>query len=276
MSRPFIPFNVPYVKGTEKTYVEQAIAGKHISGDGVFTQKCQSFFEKRYNFKKTFLTTSCSDALEMAALLINITEGDEVILPSFTFVSTANAFLLRGATLVFADSSEDSPNISPKEIERLLTEKTKAVVIMHYAGIACDMGEIMAIVKKHNLFLIEDAALGLDAFYKGKPLGSFGHLATFSFHETKNISCGEGGLLVVNDEQFIKRAEIIREKGTNRSAFFRGEIDKYGWADVGSSFLPSDMLAAYLSAQLEAMDRIQIQRVASWNSYQQGLSELHA
>ncbi len=268
-------FNIPFVSGKEKLYVNEAIENRKISGDGFFTKKCQQFFEKHYAFKKVFLTTSCTDALEMAAILLNITAGDEVILPSFTFVSTANAFLLRGAKLIFADSNNGDPNINVKEIEALINPKTKAVVIMHYAGIACDMDEIMSLIEKHNLFLIEDAALGLDAYYKGKPLGSFGHLATFSFHDTKNISCGEGGMLIINDEQFIKRAEIIREKGTNRSAFFRGEIDKYGWADIGSSFLPSDMLAACLWAQIEAIEHIQSKRIEYWNYYFETLKELN-
>lgn len=270
-----IPFNIPYVSGSEKQYVLEAIEGRRLSGDGPFTLKCQAFFEKRFGFPKTFLTTSCSDALEMAALLMDLKEGDEVILPSFTFVSTANAFILRGAKLVFADSLSSCPNIDPDEIEKRITPKTKAIVIMHYAGIACEMDAIMALVKKHNLFLVEDAALALDASYKGKALGSFGHFATFSFHETKNISCGEGGLLVINDERFVKRAEIIREKGTNRSAFFRGETDKYSWVDIGSSFLPSDLLAAYLWAQLEAMDEIQSKRLALFDLYYKDLSALH-
>ncbi len=269
-----IKFNIPYFSGKEKIFVQEAIENKKISGDGPFTQKCQLFFEKRYGFKKVFLTTSCTDALEMTSILLNIKDGDEVILPSYTFVSTANAFLLRGAKLIFADSGNDNPNIDVKTIESLITPKTKALVIMHYAGIACDMDEIMILVKKHNLFLVEDAALGLDSFYKGKALGSFGHLSTFSFHDTKNIYCGEGGMLVINDEQFIKRAEIIREKGTNRSAFFRGEVDKYGWADIGSSFLPSDMLAAFLWAQLEAIELIQTKRVEIWNYYYNALKSL--
>jgi dTDP-4-amino-4,6-dideoxygalactose transaminase len=269
-----IPFNIPYFSGKEKVYTKQAIENKKLSGDGPFTKLCQEFFEKRYGFKKVLLSTSCTDALEMSAILFDIKEGDEVILPSYTFVSTANAFLLRGAKLVFADSNSEEPNINVKEIQKLITSQTKAIVIMHYAGIACDMDEIMNLVKKHNLFLVEDAALGLDSFYKGRPLGSFGHLATFSFHDTKNISCGEGGMLVINDERFIKRAEIIREKGTNRSAFFRGEVDKYGWADIGSSFLPSDLLAAVLWAQLEKMDKIQKKRIKILKHYQSALKNV--
>jgi dTDP-4-amino-4,6-dideoxygalactose transaminase len=207
----------------------------------------------------------------MAAILLDIKAGDEVIVPSFTFVSTANAFLLRGARIVFADSYSDSPNMDAESLEKLITKNTKAILVMHYAGFACDMEKIMSLANKHNLYVVEDAALALGSYYNGKPLGSFGHLSAFSFHETKNISCGEGGMLVVNDEKFIKRAEIIREKGTNRSAFFRGEIDKYGWTDIGSSFLPSDLLAAYLFAQLEAFDFIQNSRMKIWNLYYEGL-----
>ncbi len=269
-----ISFNIPFLSGKEKVYVKEAIKSRHISGDGDFTKKCHNYFEKKYGFKKTFLTTSCTDALEMTAILMDIKPGDEIILPSFTFVSTANAFLLRGATLVFIDSQADHPNMNVSEIEKHITDKTKAIVVMHYSGFACDMNEVSRIVKQHNLFLVEDAALGLDSYYENKPLGSFGNFATFSFHETKNISCGEGGMLVVNDEKFIKRAEIIREKGTNRSAFFRGEIDKYGWTDIGSSFLPSDLLAAYLLAQLEALDKIQNKRLEHWNFYFNKLKKL--
>lgn len=264
-------FNIPYLTGKEKEYVSQAIDNRNISGDGAFTKKCQDWFEKKFGFKKTFLTTSCTDALEMAAILLDIKAGDEVIVPSFTFVSTANAFLLRGARIVFADSNSDSPNMDADKLESLLTKNTKVILVMHYAGFACDMEKIMSIANKHNLYVVEDAALALGSNYKGKALGGFGHLSAFSFHETKNFSCGEGGMLVVNDEQFIKRAEIIREKGTNRSAFFRGEVDKYGWTDIGSSFLPSDMLAAYLYAQLEAFDVIQNSRMKIWNLYYEGL-----
>ncbi len=264
-------FNIPYLTGKEKEYVSQSIDSRSISGDGAFTKKCQAWFEKKFGFKKTFLTTSCTDALEMAAILLDIKAGDEVIVPSFTFVSTANAFLLRGARIVFADSCSDSPNMDADKLESLITKNTKVILVMHYAGFACDMEKIMNLANKHNLYVVEDAALALGSNYKGKPLGSFGHLSAFSFHETKNISCGEGGMLVVNDEQFIKRAEIIREKGTNRSAFFRGEIDKYGWTDIGSSFLPSDLLAAYLYAQLEAFDFIQSSRMKIWNLYYGGL-----
>ena len=217
-----IPFNKPFLTGKETQYIEEAVKSGKISGNGIFTKKCQSFFEKEYGFKKTLLTTSCTDALEMTAILIDIKPGDEVIMPSYTFVSTANAFVLRGANIIFADSKEEHPNIDETKIESLITSKTKAIVVVHYAGHACEMDTIMGIATKYNLYVIEDAAQAIDSFYKGKPLGSIGHLATFSFHETKNIISGEGGLLVINDEQFVARAEIIWEKGTNRSAFFRG------------------------------------------------------
>jgi dTDP-4-amino-4,6-dideoxygalactose transaminase len=245
-----------------------------ISGDGVYTKKCHDFFEQKYNFKKCLLTTSCTDALEMAAILINTKEGDEIIMPSYTFVSTSNAFVLRGAKIVFADSKQDHPNIDVSKIEALITPKTKAIVPVHYGGVGCDMDEILALAKKYNLFVIEDAAQAIDSFYKGKPLGSFGHLAAFSFHETKNIISGEGGMLVINDDQFIDRAEIIREKGTNRSKFYRGEVDKYGWIDIGSSFLPSDIIAAFLFAQLENLDKIQEKRKQIWSSFYEKLSDL--
>ena len=271
-----IPFNKPYLTGKETHYLYQAVNSGKISGNGLFTQKCQSFFEERYGFNKCLLTTSCTDALEMASLLINIQPGDEVILPSYTFVSTANAFVLRGAKLVFADSEMGNPNIDPAKIEALITPKTKAIVPVHYAGIACDMDAIMAIAEKHNLFVIEDAAQAIDSFYKGKPLGSIGHLAAFSFHETKNIIAGEGGLLVINDDQFRRRAEIIWEKGTNRAEFFRGEVNKYGWVDVGSSFLPSEIISAFLYAQLENLDDIQGRRKLLWDLYYTQLQPLAA
>lgn len=269
-----IPFNKPFFTGKETEYIRQAVESGKISGDGLFTKKCHKFFEDRYGFKKTLLTTSCTDALEMAAILIDTKPGDEIILPSFTFVSTANAFALRGAKLVFADSESGTPNIDADQIESLITTKTKAIVVVHYAGIACDMDRILDIAQRHKLFVIEDAAQAVDSFYKGRPLGSVGHLAAFSFHETKNVIAGEGGMLVINDEQFIKRAEIIREKGTNRSAFFRGEIDKYGWVDIGSSFLPSDIIAAFLFAQLEHLDEIQERRKSLWKSYDKLLKKL--
>lgn len=267
-----IPFNKPYLTGNETKYIEEAVKSGKISGNGIFTKKCQHFFESNYGIKKALLTTSCTDALEMAAILINIKEGDEVIMPSYTFVSTANAFVLRGAKIIFADSRKDHPNIDETKIESLITSKTKAIVPVHYAGVACEMDTIMALAQKHKLFVIEDAAQAIDSFYTGKDgvkraLGSIGHLAAFSFHETKNIISGEGGLLAINDEQFINRAEIIWEKGTNRSSFFRGEVDKYGWVDMGSSFLPSEIIAAFLWAQLENLEKIQTKRKEIWEGY---------
>lgn len=262
-----IPFNKPYFTGKETVYIKQAVDSGKISGDGMFTKKCHSFFENKYHFKKVLLTTSCTDALEMAAILIDTKPGDEIIAPSYTFVSTVNAFVLRGAKIIFADSRKDHPGIDEDAIESLITPKTKAIVVVHYAGVACDMDKLMTLASKHKLYVIEDAAQSIDSFYKGKPLGGIGHLAAFSFHETKNIISGEGGMLVINDEQFIKRAEIIREKGTNRSAFFRGEVDKYGWIDIGSSFLPSDIIAAFLYAQIENLDDIQAKRKKIWNKY---------
>ncbi len=269
-----IRFNLPHLTGNELKYIEQAITDGRISGNQHFTEKCHSFFERKYGFQKTLLTTSCTDALEMSALLAEIEPGDEVIMPSFTFVSTANAFLLRGAKIKFADSSDLTPNISVDAIRSQITSKTKAIVVIHYAGIACDMDEIMTIAKKNELYVIEDAAQAIDAYYKDQPLGSFGHFATFSFHETKNVISGEGGLLVVNDQQHQKRAEIIWEKGTNRTAFFRGEVDKYGWIDIGSSFLPSDIIAAFLYAQLEQLDQIQYNRKFIWQYYNDQLTPL--
>jgi len=262
-----IPFNKPYLSGLELQYIEQAVLSGKISGDGVFTKKCHSFFEKRYGFKKVLLTTSCTDALEMAAILIDVKPGDEIIAPSYTFVSTVNAFVLRGAKIVFCDSKKDHPNIDEDKIEALITSKTKAIIPVHYAGIACDMDKIMKIASNYNLYVIEDAAQAIDSYYKGKPLGSIGNLAAFSFHETKNIIAGEGGMLVINDPKFSERAEIIREKGTNRSMFFRGEVDKYGWVDIGSSFLPSDIIAAFLYAQLQSIDSIQNRRKDIWKRY---------
>ncbi|MCA1965408.1 MAG: dTDP-4-amino-4,6-dideoxygalactose transaminase [Flavobacterium sp.] len=267
-----IPFNKPYLTGKETQYIEEAVKSGKISGNGIFTQKCQQFFESNYGFKKTLLTTSCTDALEMAAILIDIKEGDEVIMPSYTFVSTANAFVLRGAKIVFADSMPNHPNMDATKIEPLITSKTKAIVPVHYAGVACDMDTIMDLAKKYNLFVVEDAAQAIDSYFIGKDglkkaLGSIGHLAAFSFHETKNIISGEGGMLAINDEQFINRAEIIWEKGTNRSSFFRGEVDKYGWVDIGSSFLPSEIVAAFLWAQLENLETIQNTRKLHWENY---------
>lgn len=269
-----IPFNKPYLHGRELVYIAEAVATGKISGDGVFTKKCHEYFQNKYGFKKVLMTTSCTDALEMAAILLDIKPGDEVIAPSYTFVSTVNAFALRGAAIVFADSCPEHPNIDPVQIAKLITPKTKAIVVVHYAGVACDMDAIMGIAHQHGIPVVEDAAQAIDSFYKNRPLGSIGTFGTFSFHETKNIISGEGGLLVINDESYINRAEIIREKGTNRSSFFRGEIDKYGWVDVGSSFLPSDIIAAYLYAQLENMEVIQARRKSIWMRYYNNLSVL--
>jgi len=243
----------------------------------MFTKKCHEFFEQRYNFKKCLLTSSCTDALEMAAILIDIKPGDEVIMPSYTFASTATAFVLRGATIIFCDSRKDHPGIDEDKIEALVTGRTKAIVPLHYAGVACDMDKIMDIAHRHNLFVVEEAAQSIESFYTGqdglkRPLGSIGHLAVFSFHETKNIMSGEGGMLVINDERFVERAEIIREKGTNRSKFFRGELSKYDWVDIGSSFLPSDIIAAFLYAQLENIEDIQTRRTHLWNTYKTRLA----
>lgn len=262
-----IPFNKPYLTGNETLYIEEAVKSGKISGNGMFTQKCQVFFEQKYGFKKVLLTTSCTDALEMCAMLANIQPGDEVIIPSFTFVSTAVAFVRQGAKIVFADSYADNPNIDADKIEALITSKTKAIVPVHYAGIACDMDKIMQLAMQYNLIVIEDAAQAIDAFYKGKPLGSIGHLAAFSFHETKNIISGEGGMIVINEDKFIQRAEIIWEKGTNRAEFFRGEVNKYGWVDTGSSFLPSEITAAFLWAQIENLEMIQNKRLEHWHHY---------
>ena len=269
-----IPFNQPYTTGKELEYIQDAISRGHISGNGYYTKNCQNFFQERFGFKKALLTSSCTDALEMAAILVEIQPGDEVIMPSYTFVSTANAFVLRGAKLVFCDSRFDHPGMDEDKIEELITKKTKAIVPVHYGGVACDMDKIMALAEKYDLFVIEDAAQGIDSYFKGKPLGSIGHLGCFSFHETKNISSGEGGMLVVNDERFVERSEVIWEKGTNRQAFFRGEIDKYGWVDIGSSFLPSDMIAAFLWAQLQELDDIQDKRKAIWQNYYEILSPI--
>lgn len=269
-----IPFNKPFLTGKETSYIEEAVKSGKISGDGIFTKKCHEYFEKKFGFKKTLLTTSCTDALEMSAMLCGIQPGDEVIIPSYTFVSTANAFVLRGAKIIFADVKKDIPNIDVTKIEELITSKTKALVIVHYGGIACDMDTVVRLCKKNNLFLIEDAAQAIDSYHKEKSLGSFGNLAAFSFHETKNVISGEGGMLVVNDESMIKRAEIIWEKGTNRSAFFRGEVDEYNWVDIGSSFLPSEIIAAFLFAQLEKLGGIQSKRKLLWKKYYENLKHL--
>lgn len=268
-----IPFNKPYLTGKEAHYIYQAVYSGKISGNGTYTKKCQKAFEQKHAIKKALLTTSCTDALEMSAILLNISPGDEVIAPSFTFVSTALAFIRQGAYIRFADSESDTPNINAGTIEPLINKNTKAIVVVHYAGMSCDMDKIMAIANKHNIAVVEDAAQAVDSYYKGRPLGSIGHLSTFSFHETKNLSSGEGGLLGINDEQYIDRAEIIWEKGTNRSQFFRGEVNKYGWVDTGSSFLPSDVIAAFLYAQLENIDYIQKKRCDIWEHYYAELKE---
>lgn len=262
-----IPFNKPHLTGKEAHYMYQAVAEGKLSGNGAFTKKCQHFFEGRYGFKKCLLTTSCTDALEMAAILCDIQPGDEVIVPSYTFVSSALAFVRAGAKIVFADSMAENPNIDAEQIEALITPRTKAIVPVHYAGVACDMDCIMEIANKYNLIVVEDAAQAIDSYYKGRPLGSIGHMSAFSFHETKNIISGEGGMLCINDERFIRRAEIIWEKGTNRAEFFRGEVNKYGWVDTGSSFLPSEVIAAFLWAQLEQLDDIQSRRKYLWDLY---------
>ncbi len=271
-----IPFNKPHLTGKETEYITQAVAIGKISGNGNFTHKCQQFFEQRYGFKKCLLTTSCTDALEMAAILCDIQPGDEVIVPSYTFVSSALAFVRAGAKIVFAESMGKNPNIDANKLESLITPKTKVIVPVHYAGVACDMFAIMTIANKHNILVVEDAAQAIDSFYKGKPLGTIGHLSAFSFHETKNIISGEGGMLAINDERFIRRAEIIWEKGTNRAEFFRGEVNKYGWVDTGSSFLPSEVIAAFLWAQLENIDEIQNKRKQLWNLYFEQLQPLAA
>ncbi len=271
----YIPFNRPYMTGMEVHYMYQAVYTGKLSGNGMFTKKCQQFFEDKYGFKKCFLTTSGTDALEMAAILCDVKPGDEVIVPSYTFVSSALAFVRQGAKIVFADSCEHNPNIDADIIESLITDKTKVVVSVHYAGIACDMDKIMEIANRHNLFVVEDAAQAIDSYYKDKPLGGIGHFGCFSFHETKNVTAGgEGGLLCVNDERFIRRAEIIWEKGTNRADFFRGMVNKYGWVDTGSSFLPSEINSAFLYAQLESLEDIQTRRKAIWEQYHDGLKDL--
>lgn len=270
-----IPFNKPHLTGKEVHYMYQAVFNGKLSGNGEYTKRCQAFFEQRYGFRKCLLTTSGTDALEMCAMLCDIKQGDEVIVPSYTFVSTALAFLREGAKVVFADSMKRNPNLDAETLESLITPRTKVIVPVHYAGVACDMDAIMAVAQKHNLLVVEDAAQAIDSYYKGKPLGSIGHLSAFSFHETKNITAGgEGGLLVVNDERFVRRAEILWEKGTNRAEFFRGEVNKYGWVDMGSSFLPAEINAAFLWAQLENLDEIQSKRKQLWNRYYELLKPL--
>lgn len=272
-----IPFNKPFLTGKEAHYMYQAVYTGKLSGNGVFTKKCQEFFEKRYGFKKCLMTTSCTDALEMAAILCDVNPGDEVIVPSYTFVSSALAFVRQGAKIVFADSYENNPNIDADKLENLITDKTKVIVPVHYAGVACDMDKIMEIANQHHILVVEDAAQAIDSYYKGRPLGGIGHLGCFSFHETKNVTAGgEGGLLVINDERFIRRAEIIWEKGTNRAEFFRGMVNKYGWVDTGSSFLPSEINSAFMLAQLEHLDEIQNRRKAIWEMYHEGLKDIAA
>ncbi len=271
---PAIPFNKPYLSGAEIQYIEEAVRSGKISGDGIFTKRCHQFFEQQLGVHKALLTTSCTDALEMAALLLDVQPGDEVIVPSYTFVSTPNAFVLRGAKIVFADSTAENPNLDAASLEGLVTPRTRAIVPVHYAGIACDMDAIRGVADRHGLAVVEDAAQAVDSFYKGRPLGALGELAAFSFHETKNIIAGEGGMLVINDARYAERAEIIREKGTNRSSFFRGEVDKYGWVDVGSSFLPSDILAAFLWAQIEHLAEIQGRRKEIWQRYHEAFLPL--
>lgn len=266
-----IPFNKPHLAGNEISYIQDAVNRGKISGNGYYTKKCHEFFRKEQGFNKCLLTSSCTDALEMAAILCDIMPGDEVIIPSFTFVSTANAFILRGAKIVFADSRSDHPGLDEDQLEELISPHTKVIVPVHYAGVACNMNKIMALAKKYNLIVVEDAAQCIDSFYEGKPLGSIGHLGCFSFHETKNIQCGEGGMLAINDSRFSFRSEIIWEKGTNRAAFWRGEIDKYGWVDLGSSFLPSEIQAAFLFAQLEQILKIQEKRKELWQQYFENL-----
>lgn len=268
-----IPFNKPFFSGKEFDYTREAIERMHISGDGLFTKRCHALLEQMLDVKKALLTTSCTHALEMAAILLDINPGDEVIVPSFTFVSTVNAFVLRGAKPVFADIRPDTLNLDEGSLEKLITRRTKAIVPVHYAGVGCEMDSITSIASRHGIAVVEDNAHGMFARYRGRSLGTFGRLATLSFHETKNLQCGEGGALLINDPALIERAEIIREKGTNRSRFFRGQIDKYTWVDIGSSYLPSDMLAAFLCAQLESAETIMSMRKKVWEAYYTGLKE---
>jgi dTDP-4-amino-4,6-dideoxygalactose transaminase len=269
-----IPFNKPYMTGRELWYIAQAHANGHLAGDGMFTKKCHAWLEVRAGVHKALLTHSCTAALEMAAILADIQPGDEVIMPSYTFVSTANAFVLRGGVPVFVDIRSDTLNIDETLIEAAITSRTKAIVPVHYAGVACEMDAIMDIASRHNLLVIEDAAQGIMSTYKGKPLGSIGHLGAYSFHETKNIISGEGGALLINDKLFAERAEVIREKGTNRSQFFRGQVDKYTWVDVGSSYLPGEVIAAFLWAQMEDAQNITAERIAIWHQYHEAFEPL--
>lgn len=271
-----IPFNVPPYAGTEEEHIKYALTSKKLAGDGPYGKKCEDWFEENLPAKKTLLTPSCTAALELAALVIGIRPGDEVIMPSYTFVSSANAFVLRGAEIVFVDIRPDTMNIDPSLIESAITSKTRAILPVHYAGVGCDMDAILAIAERHNLYVIEDAAQGMMSSYKGRALGTMGHLGAFSFHETKNYtSGGEGGLLIINDDRFVDRAEVIREKGTNRSQFFRGMVDKYQWVDIGSSYLPSELQAAYLFGQLEKAEEINDNRQAAWGHYYRAFLPLH-
>jgi dTDP-4-amino-4,6-dideoxygalactose transaminase len=267
-----IPFNRPGLAGRELEYIAEAVRCGHASGDGVFTRRCHQLLEQVLGVRKALLTTSCTDALEMSALLLDVQPGDEILVPSFAFVSTVNAYVLRGARPVFVDIRPDTLNLDETQLERLLTSRTRAIVVLHYAGVACEMDPILDLAARRGLNVIEDNAHGLFARYKVRLLGTLGCLATQSFHETKNVHCGEGGALLINDPAYIERAEILREKGTNRSRFFRGQVDKYTWVDVGSSFLPSDLLAAFLLAQLEAREQIQARRRAIWERYQAALA----
>lgn len=269
-----IPFNRPILPERAADFMIEAFRSGKVSGDGTFSRRCEGFFQARYRAPRCLLTTSCTDALELAAILSGVGPGDEVILPSYTFVSTANAFALRGATLVFADSLPEHPNLDPAQVEALITRRTRVIVPVHYAGVAVDMDPILALAEPRGILVVEDAAQAIEATYKGSQLGLLGQLGAFSFHETKNIHCGEGGLIAIRDQAFAARAEVIREKGTNRSAFFRGEVDKYGWVDIGSSFLPSDILAAILWAQLENIEPICRHRLGIWERYREGLAPL--
>jgi dTDP-4-amino-4,6-dideoxygalactose transaminase len=269
-----IPFNRPYITGKETNYLTEAVNKGKISGNGHYTKLCQNYFTQQLGNEQNLCTTSCTDALEMCAILTDIKPGDEVIMPTYTFVSTANAFILRGAKVVFVDSRKDHPGMDEELIKQLITEKTKAIVVVHYAGVACDMDKVVEIAKRHKLIVIEDAAQAIDSYYKGKALGSIGDMGCFSFHETKNIQCGEGGLLSINNAIYKERAEIIWEKGTNRSAFWRGEVDKYNWVDIGSSFLPSELNTSFLFAQLEEIEKIQNRRKQLWEKYYNGLKIL--
>ena len=273
INKKMIPFNRVDIQGNELSYIKSAIDRGHLSGDSKYTEKCNNYFESKIGVQKSLLTTSCTHALEMSAILLGISKGDEVILPAYTFVSTVNAFVIRGAKPIFADIRNDTLNIDESKIESLISEKTKAIIIVHYAGVACQMDVIMGVSKKYNIPIIEDNAHGLFGKYKDKYLGTFGTFSTQSFHETKNFSCGEGGALFLNNELYIERAEIIREKGTDRSKFFRGQIDKYSWVDIGSSYVPSEILAAFLFAQLEKQEQIQKKRREIWNFYNHNLRE---